>query len=64
MLVNYIRGAKQSHHMKEGILMFVEEGRCREGAGDEVEGCSGGAGMQALESLQCLPSVKSEYLQV
>ena len=50
--------------MKEGILVFVEQGRRREGAGEEVEGWGWGARMEALESLQCQSSVHCKHLHV
>ena len=38
--------------MKEGILVDMEECWCGEGAREEVEGRSWGAGVKTLESLE------------
>ena len=51
VLVQDVCGAEMCNHMEECILLFVEECLGREGAGQEVEGWSWGAGVEALESL-------------
>ena len=43
--------------MEEGKLVFVDQGRGREGSRQEMEGWGRSTGVEALESLQGQPPV-------
>ena len=57
MLEEDVARAQECYHVEESILVLVKQGWGREGAREEVQGWGRGAGVEALESLECQPSV-------
>ena len=51
MLIENVGWTEQSNHVEEGELVLVDQGRCREGSRQEMQGWSRGAGVEALKSL-------------
>ena len=60
---NIVR-TQECHHVEEGELVLMDQGRGREGPGQEVESRGRSAGVETLEPLQCLPSVDRKHSHV
>ena len=57
MLVKGVGGSQAGYHVKKGEMLNVEEGRSREGAGEEVEGRCRSFRVKALQLLKSEPSL-------
>ena len=64
MPVEDVFRSQEGHHMEEGELVPVNQGRRREGSRQEVKSRGRGAGVESLQPLKGLPSVDRKYLHL